>query len=197
MTSDANRATGDHGTGPRPAAVTFVTTEHVTLQGARAATIAESPSRATRWPAGRLLAGLPHRRRNGRRGHRGAGRLRRGLDARASRAGCPGPVPRARPGHRASLLSGSCTGRPPTTVNAGVRPGRSPGSAVIGSTGYPARSASLPGVMLPSFPASPLSAAVPRVYSRSASDTPMACSGLWIPADLVPRVTMPQTFVIG
>ncbi len=32
---------------PRPAAVTFVTTEHFTLQGARAATIAESTSRAT------------------------------------------------------------------------------------------------------------------------------------------------------
>ena len=35
------------GTGPRPAAVTFVTTEHFTLQGARAATIAESTGRAT------------------------------------------------------------------------------------------------------------------------------------------------------
>jgi hypothetical protein len=35
------------GTGPLPAAVTFVTTEHFTLQGARAATIAESTGRAT------------------------------------------------------------------------------------------------------------------------------------------------------
>jgi hypothetical protein len=32
---------------PRPAAVTFVTTEHFTLQGARSATIAESTGRAT------------------------------------------------------------------------------------------------------------------------------------------------------
>jgi hypothetical protein len=32
---------------PRPAAVTFITTEHFTLQGARAATIAESTGRAT------------------------------------------------------------------------------------------------------------------------------------------------------
>jgi hypothetical protein len=32
---------------PRPAAVTFVTTEHFTLQGARAATISESTGRAT------------------------------------------------------------------------------------------------------------------------------------------------------
>jgi hypothetical protein len=32
---------------PRPAAVTFVTTEHFTLQGARAATISESTARAT------------------------------------------------------------------------------------------------------------------------------------------------------
>src|ERR1039458_2581590 len=32
---------------PRPAAVSFVTTEHFTLQGARAATIAESTGRAT------------------------------------------------------------------------------------------------------------------------------------------------------
>ena len=35
------------GTDPRPAPVTFVTTEHFTLQGARAATIAESTGRAT------------------------------------------------------------------------------------------------------------------------------------------------------
>ena len=32
---------------PRPAAVTFATTEHFTLQGARAATISESTGRAT------------------------------------------------------------------------------------------------------------------------------------------------------
>src|SRR4051812_45537912 len=32
---------------PRPAAVTFLTTEHFTLQGSRAATIAESTGRAT------------------------------------------------------------------------------------------------------------------------------------------------------
>jgi hypothetical protein len=32
---------------PRPAAITFVTTEHFTLQGSRAATIAESTGRAT------------------------------------------------------------------------------------------------------------------------------------------------------
>jgi len=31
MTSDANPATGDEGTDPRPAAVTFVTTEHFTV----------------------------------------------------------------------------------------------------------------------------------------------------------------------
>jgi hypothetical protein len=32
---------------PRPATVTFITTEHFTLQGARAATIVESTGRAT------------------------------------------------------------------------------------------------------------------------------------------------------
>ncbi len=32
---------------PRPAAVTFVTTEHFTLQGARSSTIAEASGRAT------------------------------------------------------------------------------------------------------------------------------------------------------
>jgi hypothetical protein len=38
----------DHADGdPRPAAVTFVTTEHFTLQGARSSTISESTSRAT------------------------------------------------------------------------------------------------------------------------------------------------------
>ena len=34
-------------TDPRPAAVTFVTTEHFTLQGARSSTIAEATGRAT------------------------------------------------------------------------------------------------------------------------------------------------------
>ncbi len=34
-------------TEPRPAAVTFVTTEHFTLQGARSSTIAESTGRAS------------------------------------------------------------------------------------------------------------------------------------------------------
>lgn len=40
----ANAAVGGD---PRPAAVTFMTTEHFTLQGARSATIAESTGRAT------------------------------------------------------------------------------------------------------------------------------------------------------
>jgi hypothetical protein len=39
--------TDQPGGSPRPAAVTFATTEHFTLQGARAATIAESTGRAT------------------------------------------------------------------------------------------------------------------------------------------------------
>src|SRR5947209_3587239 len=46
--ADVNPSTatdGPHGD-PRPAAVTFATTEHFTLQGARAATIAESTGRA-------------------------------------------------------------------------------------------------------------------------------------------------------
>lgn len=37
----------DQAAGPRPAAVSFVTTEHFTLQGARSATIAEATGRAT------------------------------------------------------------------------------------------------------------------------------------------------------
>ena len=56
MISDGNPAPGDDGRDPRPAAVTFVTTEHFTLQGARAATIAESTSRATMFIQG-LRAG--------------------------------------------------------------------------------------------------------------------------------------------
>src|SRR5689334_15499910 len=51
--------------------------------------------------------------------------------------------------------------------------------------------------MLPSRSASPFSSAVPSVYRRTAVATSMACSGPWTPADLVPLVTMPQTFVIG
>ena len=46
-----DQADGD----PRPAAVTFVTTEHFTLQGARSSTISESTGRASvflaRYPA--------------------------------------------------------------------------------------------------------------------------------------------------
>jgi hypothetical protein len=52
-----NDTNGRDGTEPRPAAVTFVTTEHFTLQGARAATIAESTSRATTF-VGSVSAGL-------------------------------------------------------------------------------------------------------------------------------------------
>lgn len=55
--SDASAGAGASGMDPRPAAVTFVTTEHFTLQGARAATIAESTSRATMF-IGSVSAGL-------------------------------------------------------------------------------------------------------------------------------------------
>jgi hypothetical protein len=45
--TSAGAGAGDGGDQPRPAAVSFMTTEHFTLQGARAATISESTSRAT------------------------------------------------------------------------------------------------------------------------------------------------------
>jgi hypothetical protein len=45
--SEPQSTVGEGGTDPRPAAVTFVTTEHFVLQGARAATIAESTGRAS------------------------------------------------------------------------------------------------------------------------------------------------------
>jgi hypothetical protein len=45
--SEPGRRTEGNGLDPLPAAVTFVTTEHFVLQGARAATIAESTGRAT------------------------------------------------------------------------------------------------------------------------------------------------------
>jgi hypothetical protein len=58
MTStDEGARPGADGGEPRPAAVTFVTTEHFTLQGARAATITESTSRATMF-IGAVSAGL-------------------------------------------------------------------------------------------------------------------------------------------
>ena len=57
MGSNASGEAGAHGSGPRPAAVTFVTTEHFTLQGARAATTAESTGRATMF-LGSVSAGL-------------------------------------------------------------------------------------------------------------------------------------------
>jgi hypothetical protein len=55
--SNASGEAGAHGPDPRPAAVTFVTTEHFTLQGARAATTAESTGRATMF-LGSVSAGL-------------------------------------------------------------------------------------------------------------------------------------------
>jgi hypothetical protein len=45
--SEPQSRIGEASTGPRPPAVTFVTTEHFVLQGARAATIAESTGRAS------------------------------------------------------------------------------------------------------------------------------------------------------
>ena len=44
--SEPSMSTGEGGNDPRPPAVTFVTTEHFVLQGARSATIAESTARA-------------------------------------------------------------------------------------------------------------------------------------------------------
>lgn len=57
MNSDPKLGGARGGADPRPAAVTFVTTEHFTLQGARAATIAESTGRATMF-LGSVSAGL-------------------------------------------------------------------------------------------------------------------------------------------
>ena len=57
MGSNASGEAGAHGSGPRLAAVTFVTTEHFTLQGARAATTAESTGQATMF-LGSVSAGL-------------------------------------------------------------------------------------------------------------------------------------------
>src|SRR5213080_1676110 len=45
--ADRDAGAGQAETGPRPAAVTFVTTEHFTLQGARSSTVAEATGRAT------------------------------------------------------------------------------------------------------------------------------------------------------
>ena len=45
--ADRKAGAGQAETEPRPAAVTFVTTEHLTLQGARSSTIAEATGRAT------------------------------------------------------------------------------------------------------------------------------------------------------
>src|SRR6516162_664667 len=57
MSSETSARAAAGGEDPRPAAVTFVTTEHFTLQGARAATIAESTGRATMF-LGSVSAGL-------------------------------------------------------------------------------------------------------------------------------------------
>jgi len=57
MTSQTSTSAAAGGADPRAAAVTFITTEHFTLQGARAATIAESTGRATMF-LGSVSAGL-------------------------------------------------------------------------------------------------------------------------------------------
>jgi hypothetical protein len=54
--AQAARASGP-GADPRSAAVAFITTEHFTLQGARASTVAESTGRATMF-LGAVSAGL-------------------------------------------------------------------------------------------------------------------------------------------
>ncbi len=62
MTDEPPTTTGGTNLDPRPAAVTFITTEHFTLQGARSATIAESTGRATMFltsvSAGLIALGL-------------------------------------------------------------------------------------------------------------------------------------------
>src|SRR5215470_5313303 len=57
MSSETSTSAAAGGADPRSAAVTFITTEHFTLQGARAATIAESTGRATMF-LGSVSAGL-------------------------------------------------------------------------------------------------------------------------------------------
>jgi hypothetical protein len=57
MSSQTSTSAAVGSADPRPAAVTFMTTEHFTLQGARAATIAESTGRATMF-LGSVSAGL-------------------------------------------------------------------------------------------------------------------------------------------
>jgi hypothetical protein len=57
MSSETSISAAAADVGPQPAAVTFITTEHFTLQGARAATIAESTGRATMF-LGSVSAGL-------------------------------------------------------------------------------------------------------------------------------------------
>src|SRR5215813_4166229 len=57
MPGETSASAAPGGAEPRPAAVTFVTTEHFTLRGARAATIAESTGRATMF-LGSVSAGL-------------------------------------------------------------------------------------------------------------------------------------------
>ena len=57
MPGETSTSAAPGGAEPGPAAVTFVTTEHFTLQGARAATIAESTGRATMF-LGSVSAGL-------------------------------------------------------------------------------------------------------------------------------------------
>ena len=57
MSGETSSIAAVGGADPRPAAVTFITTEHFTLQGARAATIAESTGRATMF-LGSVSAGL-------------------------------------------------------------------------------------------------------------------------------------------
>jgi hypothetical protein len=57
MSSETITSAAVSGADPRPTAVTFISTEHFTLQGARAATIAESTGRATMF-LGSVSAGL-------------------------------------------------------------------------------------------------------------------------------------------
>jgi hypothetical protein len=59
MARDPDTEAGTADIDPRPAAVTFVTTKHFTLQGARSSTIAEATGRATMFSAQSAAAWSP------------------------------------------------------------------------------------------------------------------------------------------
>ena len=128
----------DHADGdPRPAAVTFVTTEHFTLQGARSSTISESTGRASVF-LGAVSGGLicPRARRHRRQDRRGVLHVRAHSPAHAGLRGTGDVPPGAADRDRGPCIRAAYRPAPRLLLRSRSRAGRLPAQP-RGTAAYP------------------------------------------------------------